>query len=118
MKKMILTGTLALALAGAGVQSARAGNCGWGTAGAVLAGVTVGALVVAATEGHAQCSVNYGAPAYCPAPAPPCNVVYCPAPAPAVVYCPAPVVVCRGPAVVYPAHYRRGNGCGYRHDRW
>ena len=41
------------------------------------------ALVAAAVDGHAQCSVNYsyGAPAYCPPPAPPCNVVYCSAPA-------------------------------------
>jgi hypothetical protein len=120
MKKMILTGTVILALAGASLQSARAGDREWATVGKVLTGVAVVGLVAAAVNSHAQCNVNYScpAPAYCPPPAPPCNVVYCPAPAPQVVYCPPPVVVCRGPAVVYPAHYRWSNGCGYRHDRW
>jgi hypothetical protein len=105
MKKMILTGTVILVLAGAGLQSARAGDREWATVGKVLTGVAVAGLIVAATDGHAQCSVNYscGVPAYCPPPAPPCNYTYCPAPA---------------PQVVYPAHFRWNNGYAYRHDRW
>lgn len=108
MKRMILTGILGLALAGAGVQSARAGNCGWVAAGAALAGVTVGALVVAAADNHAQCNVSYtyGAPAYCP---PPCPVAYYPAP--------PPVVVCLAPAAAYPRHCWN-NGYYHRRDRW
>jgi hypothetical protein len=106
MKKMILTGTVILALAGAGLQSARAGDREWATVGKVLTGVAVVGLVAAVVNGHAQGSVSYsyGAPAYCPPPAPPCNYTYCPAPAPQVVYCPPPVVVYRTPVVVYPAH--------------
>lgn len=118
MKKMILTGTVILTLAAANLQTARAGDREWATVGKVLTGVAVVGLVAAAVDGHAQCNVNYscGAPAYCPPPAPPCNVTYCPAPP--VVYCPPTVVVCRGPAVVYPAHYGWHHGYGYRHDRW
>ena len=103
MKKMILTGTVILTLAGASLQSARAGEREWATVGQVLTGVAVAGLVIAATDSHAQCSVNYSysysAPAYCPPPAPP--VVYCPAPPPAV-YCPLPVVVQPRPVVYYP----------------
>jgi hypothetical protein len=107
MKKMILTGTVILGLAAANLQTARANDCGWATVGKVLTGVAVVGLVAAAVDSHAQYSVNYscGVPAYCPPP-------------PQVVCCPPPVVVCRGPAVVYPAHYRWNNGCGYRHERW
>ena len=120
MKKMILTGTVILALGAANLQTARAGDREWATVGKVLTGVAVAGLIVAATDGHVQGSVNYSynAPAYCPPSAPPCNYTYCPRPAPQVVYCPPPVVVCRAPAVVYPAHYRWNNGYGYRHDRW
>ena len=121
MEKMILTGTMVLALAGAGLQSARAGDREWATVGKVLAGVAVAGLIVAATDGHAQCNVTYtyGAPVYCPPPAPPCNYPYpyYPAPTP-VVYCPPPVVVNRAPVVVYPTHYRWNNGYAYRHIRW
>ncbi len=101
MKTMILTGTVILTLAGASLQSARAGDREWATVGKVLTGVAVAGLVVAASDGHAQCSVNYScsAPAYCPPPAPPCN--YYPAP-PRVVYCPPPVVVVPRPVVCYP----------------
>jgi hypothetical protein len=125
MKKMILTGILVLALAGASLQSARAGDREWATVGKVLTGVAVAGLIVAATDGHAQANVSYtsGSPAYCPPPAPPRN--YYPAPPPPAVYCPppvviapAPVVVYRTPAMVYPAHYRWNNGYGYRHERW
>jgi len=101
MKKMILTGTVVLALAGASVQSARAGEREWATVGQVLTGVAVAGLIVAASDGHAQGSVNfsYNSPAYCPPPAPPCN--YYPAPPP-VVYCPPPVVVQPRPVVYHP----------------
>ena len=117
MKKMILTGTVILALAGASLQSARAGDREWATVGKVLTGVAVVGLVAAVVDGHAHGSVSYsyGAPAYCPPPAPPCNCAYCPAPAPQVVYCPPPVVVYRTPLVVYPAHrfvrYEGRRGC-------
>lgn len=106
MKKTILTGTVILALAAANLQTARAGDREWATVGKVLTGVAVAGLIVAATDGHAQYSVNYayGTPAYCPPPAP------------QVVYCAPPVVVCPAPAATYPSHrwvrYER------RHDRW
>lgn len=79
MKKMILTGTVILGLAVANLQTARANDCGWATVGKVLTGVAVVGLVAAAVDSHAQCNVNYscGGPAYCPPPAPPCNVAYC-----------------------------------------
>jgi hypothetical protein len=116
MKKMILTGTVILALAGANLQTARAGDREWATVGKVLTGVAVAGLIVAAADGHAQASVSYtgGVPAYCPPPVPPCN--YYPAPPP-LVYCPPPVVVYRAPVMVYPTH---GWNQGYyrRHDRW
>ena len=127
MKKMILTGTVILALATAGLQSARAGDREWATVGKLLTGVAVAGLIVAATDGHAQMSVSYaiGAPAPCPAPPPPCNaypvapppvVYFPPAVAPTVVLVPAPVVVCRAPVVICPpqrhVRYER------RHDRW
>ena len=105
MKKMILTGTLVLVLAGASLQSARAGDREWATVGKVLTGVAVAGLIVAAAGDHAQANVTYtyGAPAYCPPP---------------VVIAPAPVVVYRAPVVVYPAHYRWNNGYSYRHEHW
>ena len=120
MKKMILTGTVVLALAGASLQSARAGDREWATVGKVLTGAAVVGLAAAAMDGHAQGGVSYscGAPVYCPPPpafyclppAPPCN--YQPAPPPPVVYCPPPVVVYRAPVVVYPS-YRYA-----RHQEW
>lgn len=125
MKKMILTGTVIIALAGASLQSARAGDREWATVGKVLTGVAVAGLIVAATDGHARANVSYayGSPAYCPPPAPPCN--YYPTPPPPAAYCPppvviapAPVVVYRTPVMVYPAHYHWNNGYGYRHERW
>ncbi len=119
MKKMILTGTVVFALAGASLQSARAGDREWATVGKVLTGVAVAGLIVAATDGHVQGSVNYtyGAPACSPPPAPPCNYTYCPAPPPRVVYCPPPMVVYSAPVAVYPSH-RWNNGYSHRHDRW
>ena len=117
MKKMILTGTMILALAGASLQSALAGDREWATVGKVLTGVAVVGLVAAAVDCHAHASVSYsyGVPAYCPPPAPQCNYTYCPVPASQVVYCPPPVVVYRAPVVVYPAHrvvyYHSYRGC-------
>src|SRR5271170_2944792 len=94
MKTMILTGTVILTLAGASLQSARAGEREWATVGQVLTGVAVAGLVVAAADGHVQGSVNYSysAPAYCPPP-----VVVQPRP---VVYCPQPVVAYGAPVLV------------------
>ena len=126
MKKMILTGTVVLALAGASLQTARAGDREWATAGKVLTGVAIAGLVVAAAGG-APCNVNYAysAPAYCPPSAPPCNYypappVYCPPaivvqPAP-VVYCPPPVVACGGPVVI--RHPRQFVRYEVRHGYW
>ncbi|HXI70738.1 MAG TPA: hypothetical protein VNN22_10330 [Verrucomicrobiae bacterium] len=112
MKTMILTGSMALALAGAGLQSARAGDREWATVGKVLTGVAVAGIIVAATDGHAQCSVTYSTPAYCPPCPPPPQVVYCPPPAP-VVYCPPPVVYYQPPVVVYPSRVAY-----YHPNRW
>lgn len=129
MKTMILTGTVILTLAGASLQSARAGEREWATVGQVLTGVAVAGLVVAAADGHVHGSVSYSynAPASCPPPAPPCN--YYPAPPP-VVYCappvvvqPRPVVYCPPPAVAYatpvvvdhPRHFVRYE---VRHGYW
>lgn len=96
MKKMILTGTVMLALAAANLQTARAGDREWATVGKVLTGVAVAGLVVAAVDGHAQCNVNYA----CGTPA----------------YCAPPVVVCHAPAAVYPSH--RWVRCERRHGCW
>jgi len=110
MKTMILTGTVVLALGAASLQNARAGDQEWATVGKVLTGVAVAGVIVAATDGHAQYSVNYSynSPAYCPPPCPPPpQVVYCPPPVaccpPPVVYCPPPVVHCAPPVAYYPA---------------
>ncbi|HEY2329610.1 MAG TPA: hypothetical protein VGI63_07325 [Verrucomicrobiae bacterium] len=117
MKKMILTGTVILALAGASLQAAHAGDREWATVGKVLTGMAVVGLVAAVVDGHAHGSVSYsyGAPAYCPPLAPLCNYTYCPAPVVPAVYCPPPVVVYRAPVVVYPAHrfvrYEGRRGC-------
>jgi hypothetical protein len=117
MKKIILTGMVIVALAGAGVQTAHAGDREWATVGKVLTGVAAVGLIAAVVDSHAQGSVtySYGAPAYCP-PSP--QVVYC-APPPVVYNC-SPVVYCQPAAVYYaPAVYRGyGYGCYRRHDRW
>jgi hypothetical protein len=122
MKKIFLTGTVILALAGAGLQSARAGDREWATVGKVLTGVAVAGLIVAASDGHAQCSVTYSAPAYCPPcppPAPSCAYNYCPPPARQVVYCAPPVVIAPPPVVYYPARpvvYHPNKWLN--HERW
>ena len=140
MKKMILAFTT-LAIAGASVQTASAGGCGWGyggrcgwsTAGQVLAGVTVGLVI---GEALAPRPAYYVAPgygyAYSYASAAPPAVVYS-APArvvyaarPPVVYAaPAPVVVYRPPVYVAPpivsfsvGYYGGGRAYCYRGGRW
>jgi hypothetical protein len=85
-------------MAGINLQTAKAGDREWATAGKILTGVAVGAIVVSALDCEpAQCSVSYtyGAPPY-PPPAP---VVY--APPPVVVVAPRPVVCAPPPVVVY-----------------
>lgn len=102
MKKTMMIAAVA-ALAGMQIQTARAGDREWATAGKILAGVAIGAAIVSAVDAHASYTVTYSsAPAYCPPPAP---VVYAPpravcAPAPVVVR-PAPVVCAPAPVVVY-----------------
>lgn len=120
MKKLIV-GTLALMLAAAGIQTARANDTTWATIGRVAVGVGIaGAIVATAADSHASCNVVYASP--CPPPA----VVYAPAPppvicAPPVVYAPAPRVVVTAPRVIVrPPHVvvrhpvvvvHRGHGC-------
>jgi hypothetical protein len=125
MKKIILALTT-LAIAGAGIQTASAGgcgggssgNCGWSTAGQVLAGVTAGLVIGSAlaprptyyvppapvcypTAGYGY-TYAYAAPAQ-PAVVytTPARIVYT-APAPVVYAAPAPVVVYRPPLYVAP----------------
>lgn len=99
MKKMIVVAAV-LALTGAQIQTANAGDREWATAGKILTGVAIGAVIAGAANAHASYSVSYSsAPAYCPPP-----VVVAPPPrvgcAPPVVYVP-PRVVCAPPPVVY-----------------
>ena len=122
MKKLIVA-LVALATAGASVQTARAGGCGggWGVAAAALGGITAGVVVGSAL---APRPVYYAAPAPVYYPAPGYGYTYyAPAPQPAVVYAaPAPVVY----APVYPApvyvappvvSVRFGFG-GHHHGHW
>jgi hypothetical protein len=125
MKKMILAATV-LAMAGASLQTAKAGDRECATAGVILTGVVAGAVIASALDcppAHASVVYTYNASAYCPPPA----VVYAPvtvAYAPPVVYS-RPVVVYRAPVcaprpMVYVQHghyrgYERGRG---HHDRW
>jgi hypothetical protein len=111
MKKMILTGTVMIALAGAGLQTARAGDREWATVGKVLTGVAVAGLIVAATDGHAQCSANYScsAPACCAPPPPPCQYIDCPPP---VIAYPA------RPVYYHPNSWFTHERWHAMHDRW
>jgi hypothetical protein len=110
MKTTILALTT-LALAGAGLQNAAAGDHEWATAGKVLTGVLAGTVLVKALEGN-RCPppTCYVAPA--PVVVQPAPVVAAPAvvvaPPPAPVYytpayyvAPAPVVAAAPPTVVY-----------------
>ena len=121
MKKLILGMTI-LAVAAAGLQTARAGDREWAVAGKIMTG-----LVVASAINHAIADSRY-APVYYPAPEP-CrsysySYSYCPPPrvvyAPPVCYTPAPVVVYRPPVYCAPAPvvvFRGGYGGEYRHGR-
>jgi len=128
MKKTLIVAAV-IALAGMQMQTARAGEREWATAGKILTGVAIGAAIVSAVDAHASYSVTYSSgPAYCP---PPARVVYAPAPVvcapppvvvvPAPVMCaPRPVVVCRPPVVCAPTVrvvYHQPHGHGYGH-RW
>ncbi len=122
MKKLIVA-SLALAFAGASVQTARAGGCGggWGIAAAAVGGVAAGVVVGSAL---APRPVYYTAPApvYYPA-AGYGYATYVPAPQPAVVYAaPAPVVyapVYRPPVYVAPPVVSIGFSFGgHHHGHW
>jgi hypothetical protein len=130
MKKLVVLAAV-LAFAGAQIQTAKAGDQEWATAGKILTGVAIGAVIVGAVNSQVGYSVTYSSgPAYCPPP----RVVY-PAPgyyapprvivAPPVVCAPRPVVVYRPPVVCappvkyvrYDRHDSRGNGHHGRYDR-
>ena len=102
MKKIMLVAAV-LALAGTQLQTARAGDREWATAGRVLTGLAVGAVIASAVNAQADYSVSYSSGpgyGYCPPPAPVVcapRVVY----QPPVVYVPAPVVCAPRPVVVY-----------------
>jgi len=113
MKKLIIA-TLALTLAAAGMQTARANDTTWATIGKVAVAGAVAGLFVNAID-HNACAVTYDAPICSPpagvyAPAPPpriCEppVVVAPAPviyAPRIVCAPAPIVVRRSVVVYHP----------------
>ncbi len=116
-----------LAVAAAGMQTAKAGDRDWAAVGKILSG-----FVVVDAIHHAIAEAPRCAPVYYPEPAP-CQSYgygynYCPPPAPRVVYAPpacyapAPVVVCRSPVYYAPAPVVRfGFGDERRHshhDRW
>ena len=122
MKKMIVAATL-LALAVANVQTAKAGDCGWTTAGKILTGVAAGVAIANTLNCQpAYYPVSYPQCAPCPAPViyAPARVVCAPAP---VVYAPRPVVVYPRPVFVTPwplvnvnyAYYRGHQGRGHDH---
>lgn len=131
MKKLIVVAAV-LAFAGAQFQTAKAGDREWATAGKILTGVAIGAVIAGAVDSHASYSVTYSSgPAYCPPPRVVCpppvvyvpqRVVYAPpvvcAPPPVVVY--RPPVVCAPPVryVVYDRHDSRGHGHHGRYDRY
>jgi hypothetical protein len=122
--KKIFVPLVALALAGASVQTASAGGhhgCssgGWSTAAAVFGGITAGVVI---GQALAPRPVYYAAPAPVYYPAPGYGYTcYAPAAAPAVVYAaPAPVVVYRPPVYVAPPVVSVGFSYGgYRHGHW
>lgn len=130
MKKLIVVAA-ALAFAGAQIQTARAGDREWATAGKILTGVAIGAVIAGAVDSHASYSVTYSSGlAYCPPPRVVCpppvvyvppRLVYAPrvvcAPPPLVVY--RPPVVCAPPVryVAYDRHDSHGHGHHGRYDR-
>ena len=107
MKKIIMTATAIVALAGFSLSSAQAGDREWATVGKVLTGAVAVNVI---THSVAPCQpVAYTCPApvycappvpvcaqtYCPPPVYVCQAAYCPPPAPVRVYtyCPPPRVV-------------------------
>jgi hypothetical protein len=127
MKKMILAVTI-LALAGASVQTAQAGDREWAVAGKVLTGLAVAAVIthaVAADPAPVCYTYSHSSPGYSYSYRPAPTVVYVqPAPQRVVVYR-APVYVAPAPVYVSPApevSLRIGFGGGrhhyYRHGRW
>lgn len=102
MKKMILAATL-LAIAGANLQTAHAGDREWATAGKILTGVVAGAVLASAVNAqpvtYSASYYSYHPPVYVqPAPV----YSYCPPPPPPrVIVMPAPVVVAPSPVIVY-----------------
>jgi len=123
-----------LAVAAAGLQTAKAGDRDLAVAGKILTG-----LIVASAINHAIAAEHRGATVYYPEPAP-CgrySYSYCPPPPPRVVYAPpvcytpAPVVVYRAPVYCAPApaYYAPAPGVSFRfgyggedrhfrHGRW
>ena len=95
-----LAGLYGVAIAAAGIQTAKAGDKEWATAGKILTGVVAGAVIAnavsaqSATYSASYC--NYGTPAYVYSPHP----VYCPPP-PRVIVGPAPIVCAPSPVIVY-----------------
>lgn len=113
MKKIIVAATV-LALAGASLQTANAGDREWATVGKILTGVAAVSLVAHAVESHpVNYSVSYSS--YAPAPCAPPRV-YCP-PSPQVVYVPAPVVYYPQPVYVTPCSPRYSYA-GYDNGGW
>jgi hypothetical protein len=120
MKKAMVALTV-VALAGASIQTVRAGGCGWSTTGKVLAGVTAGLVIGQALAPRtvyytAPAPVYYSPPTYTYSYAAPARrtIVYT-APAPVVYAAPAPVVVYRRPVYVAPPVVSVSFGnCGYR----
>jgi hypothetical protein len=123
MKKLIVAATL-LALASATVQTAKAGDSGWSTAGKILTGVAAGVAIANTLNCQpAYYPITYSRHVPCPAPvvyAPPrricAPVVYVPAP---VIVHPRPVFITPRPLVnvnygYYRGHPGRGHGHGYR----
>ena len=113
MKNLVLVAAV-LTFTGAQIQTAQAGEREWATAGKILTGVAIGAVIAGAVDSHASYSVTYSTgPAYYPPPRVVCPppVVYAPPRvvySPPVVYAPRPVVVYH-PRVVYapPVRYVR-----------
>ena len=114
-----------LAVAAAGMQTAKAGDRDWATVGKILTGfIVVDAIHHVIAEAPRCSTIYYSEPApcrshdysYCPPPAP--RVVY----APPVCYTPAPVVVYRAPVYYAPAPVVRfgfgGERRHFHHDRW
>ena len=110
MKKIIVAVTV-LALAGASLQTAKAGDREWATVGKILTGVAVAGVVAHAIDHHpVNYSVSYST--YAPAPCAPPRIIC--APAPRVVYVPAPVVYYPQPVYVTQySHPRVKSGFGH-----